>query len=158
MRSRVVLKTDGDDLIVVTPHSEALIAELRVLGGQWDPERRAWICDTRDEARVRQLCLQYFSTDGNTVGEVCDLRLRVSYIDGPELRVDDRVLLGRSPKTGQAWTPQGVAVVSGVVPTGTGTIGELEPPVVIEVRDIPPAVADSIRATVADMLGVELVA
>jgi len=158
MKAKVVVQIDGDELVVKTPHSEPFIAELRVLGGQWDPERRAWVCDPRDESRIRKLCLARFGTDGEVAGDVCDLRIEVRYIDGTDLRLDDRVLLGRSPKTGQAWTPQGVAVVSGVVPTGTGTIGELEPPVVIEVRDIPPAVADSIRATVADMLGVELVA
>lgn len=157
MKAKVEVKSDGDELFVVTPHSEPFIAELRILGGQWDSERRAWICDARDEARVRQRCLNFFGTDGDSVGEVCDLRIEARYIDAVDLRIDDRVLLGRSPKTGQPWTPRGVVVVSGAVPTGTGIIGELVPPVVIEVRDIPPAVVSAIRVAAASMLGVEVV-
>lgn len=156
MLTSVSIQRDGTTLLVTTPPNREFVAELRVLGAQWIAERHQWVCDSRDEERVRALCLHFFGTDGTAVGELCDLRVEVAYIDGPDLSVNRRVLIGRNSK-GQPWTPRGVAVVSGSVPIGTGTIGQLAPPVVIEIRDVPVVMANAFRSAIAEMTGVRVV-
>ncbi len=62
-------------ILVAAPFHPAWASRARALGGRWNPDRRVWVFDARDEGEVRALCIDIYGTDGRAPVELVDVEL-----------------------------------------------------------------------------------
>ncbi|WP_164964328.1 hypothetical protein [Rubrivivax sp. JA1026] len=73
MKTIQVLR-DANAIRVISPYLPAFVAAAKRLGGRW--QAPAWVFDIRDDARVCEICLQHYGTDGSpAAGPVVTLRV-----------------------------------------------------------------------------------
>lgn len=130
---------------VTSPFNTEFVAKARKLGGKWNSS--AWVFDARDEERVRELCREYYGSDGISE-QTCTLR--ISYVDGAgayqgPLTVHGRVIARATGRDSGAKLGESVIVLSG----GFGSGGSAKnwttyahDNTVVLVRDFPRAVAE----------------
>lgn len=68
----VSITTTDTQVIVDSPYNTVVPKKARALGGKW--ERNRWAFDRRDEERVRDLCMEYYGSDGRT-SDLCTIRV-----------------------------------------------------------------------------------
>ena len=136
---------------LTAPYDPSLPGKAKALGGYFDGVTKAWTFDVRDETRVRDLAREIYGTDGTvyadepTVTVRIDLDALVRECCEPELRLAGISLARRPARDSAVHLCEGVVVVSGSFPGRGGSVKNpaLEPAdgTVLEVRDLPPAVA-----------------
>lgn len=122
-------------------------AAARKLGGRWN--KSAWVFDSRDETRVRDLCIDIYGTDGTTgAGEM--VTLRVSFFTRFTTTEKTMFVAGRQiarvfSRDGGALLGDGVVVTEG----GFYSTGSRNHPAlgvksgtIAEIRDVPRAAAE----------------
>lgn len=159
---------DGKERIYLTaPYHYATAGKARLLHGIWLPDSKRWAFDTRDEDRVRRLCVDVYGTDGSeakvptvTVQVVC------SHPDGSDALADDsselwllgRQLLRRRTRDSEVSLGDGVVVVSGGFANSGGSANHpriaWKSGTVLEVRDVPVVLADRDLTHLPEILSV----
>lgn len=134
-----------DRVHLTAPFNRTLPSEARSLGGRFDGVRKSWHLDARDEARVREMAIEIYGTDGvSGAGDLAIIHIYCS--DFAEYRtnsVGGRFVLEKRTRDYLPRLGEGVILFSGDSSfDGNGSaqyslIGNNN--AVIEVRDLPRA-------------------
>lgn len=131
-------------VIAQTPYHPSLPAKARALGGKWDPARKVWTFDARDEERVREMVRAIYGTDGSQPAAVVTVRYTPDRHDlqHATLWLFGREVATRMGRDNPVRLGEGVVIVSGAFAGSGGSrqyplIGDAD--VVLEVRDVPAA-------------------
>lgn len=131
---------------VVSPYNKDFVAKARRTGGRWNADQKAWIFDARDENRVRRLLIDIYGTDGHDTGETVTVRIDAGkHPTEQEILVGGTAIVKRRDRDQDPWTAPNTVIVSGSFHPSGGSrkypaLGEND--AIIEVRDIPRAVAE----------------
>ncbi|MBF6333586.1 hypothetical protein [Nocardia transvalensis] len=146
----VTVTTDSGKTTVQAPYHPNWPSKARALGGEWSGS--AWVFDSRDEDRVRQLARAVYGTDGTTdpAGTVT-VRIEVLDVRGERggkpatlwqfgHKIATRFGRDEEPRLGN-----GVVLVTGGFKRSAGSHNYIElgplPNTYVEVRDVPRTVA-----------------
>jgi hypothetical protein len=143
-----------------SPYHPDLPAKARALGGRWVDAARQWSFDARDVERVRALCRDVYGEDGTEREEDRErytLRVNVCAIsdqNGPSLWFAGREIMRRPGRDAAIRLGPGCVLVSGTLPARGGSAnhprlgipcGSEHEPVVLEIRDVPLALVETLR-------------
>ena len=148
---QVRIVTGAEQIAVSAPYCPEWPEKARAIGGKWDSARSLWKFDARDEARVRDLCVEVFGTDGHPV-EVRDIRVALDGLPslGDSLWVGGRLVCRRRNRDWKVELGDGVVSVSGDFPRSGGSSKHPRldpmPGTVLEVRDVPLSIAEALVA------------
>lgn len=135
---------------ILAPYHPDAISRFRALGGAWDGTR--WLFDPRDEARVRDIAVAVYGTDGTPHG-VVDVRVvltaaraAVRWESDASMFLLGRQIARRAARDYRVQLGDGVAVIAGAFAATGGSranpaIGSLDG-ITVEVRDVPAVLAD----------------
>lgn len=143
----VSIAVTGTKVEVKTPYHPDFPREAKLLGGKWN--NAAWLFDSRDEDRVRELCRKIYGTDG-TAADLVSVRLtaktEIAALHSG-IFAAGRCVARATGRDSGAKLGDGVILLSGRVTSG-GSMKNWRTYViegsVVEVRDVP-------RAAVADI-------
>lgn len=127
-----------------SPYHPDLPKRLRAMGGQWNNERKAWYMPADMEPQLRQLCIEFFSTDPLAPPETDLVTVEVQAGD---LDYNDtcwlfgREILRRPGRDMSVRVGAGVSIISGGFRSSGGSarypnIGMAQDGTVIRVRDV----------------------
>jgi hypothetical protein len=148
--SNVTVTTANGKTTVESPYHPDWPAQARTLGGRWSGG--AWVFDSRDEGRVRELARDIYGTDGTPdAGGTVTVRIGVSDVRGDRggrpatLYRYGRKIATRFGRDEEPRLGEGVVLISGGFAGSAGShnyisLGPLDD-TVVEVRDIPRSVA-----------------
>jgi hypothetical protein len=143
-----------------SPYHPDLPAKARALGGRWVDALHEWSFDSRDVERVRALCRDVYGEDGTEreeERELYTLRVNVCLIpdqNSPGLWFAGREIMRRPSRDVAIRFGPGCVLVSGTLPSRGGSskyprlgipFGSEHEPVVLEIRDVPVAMVESLR-------------
>ena len=158
-----VQMTDGEKIKLVSPYHPDLPGQAKAMGGKFNGEKKCWYFDARDEARVRQLAIELFGTDGENNAET--VTLRITFPQGYREHTDGVYVAGRcvarawGRKTG-AKLGEGVVLLKGNIDSG-GSMRNwytyIHPGSVFEIRDVPKAAAEKAVQASSEAMQVEIV-
>ena len=144
---------------LTAPYDPSLPGKAKALGGYFDGVTKTWTFDVRDETRVRDLARDIYGTDGTVYADEPTVTIRVDLdaLVGEccewELRLAGISLARRPARDSAVRLCEGVVVISGSFGPHGGTVKNpaLTPAegTVLEVRDLPRAVAAKMIAAVA---------
>lgn len=127
-------------LVVTTPFHPQFARKARLLGGSWEDGNKRWQFDPRDEARVRELCVELFGEDDQD-GPRRDVRFDLGFLeDGDELREFGRALAWRRGRDASVSLGEGVILLSGGFPSRGGSANHPRvscSEALVEIRDVP---------------------
>lgn len=144
-------KTSNGRAYAVSPYHPDFVKGAKRLNGRFgdlslkEGTVKAWFFDSRDEVRVRELCVQVYGTDG-TPTETATLRVNVSACCecagvNESLMVAGRQVAFRPIRDAEVKLGDGVVLVSGGFPSAGGSVKypELRPRegTIAIVRDVP---------------------
>lgn len=141
-----VKKDDKECIKVDTPYHPDFPQHAKNLGGKWEKGARAWYFDTRDEASVRDLCLDLFGTDGSEEPELVDVQVKLTGTSSQTIWFAGRKIAKRSGRDSPVRLGENVVLIDG---SFTARGGSVRYPVVLnhgtsvtlEVRDVPLSLA-----------------
>jgi len=159
-----VQMTNGSEKIkLVSPYHPDLPVRAKDLGGKFNGEKKCWYFDVRDEARVRELAISLFGTDGENNAET--VTLRVTFPQGHREYNNGVYVAGRciarawGRKTG-AKLGEGVVLLKGNIDSG-GSVQNwytsIEPGSVFEIRDVPRLAAEKAVQGSGESIQIEIV-
>ncbi len=141
--SIITVTTSGDRTFVECPYDPDWTLDAKQAGGRWEPVSRRWAFDARDEARVRQILLDTFGSDGQPSPTVT-ARITVGPMttNMAELRLAGRVILWQPSRDARTRLGENVVLIEGRLlgggsrnnPQINATIGTI-----LELRDWPEA-------------------
>lgn len=157
-----VLETGVGKIVVRSPYHPDFAPRAKKLGGKWDASQKQWMFDARDEAKVRELLVKIYGTDGSPLprgqlltirapAQVCDQR---GYGSSSSSRTMSFWLAGRevahaSGRDSGARLGDGVVILSGGFSSG----GSVKNPsctykagTVFELRDVPRELAELVHS------------
>jgi len=147
----VTLEKRGTKLAVRSPYSALFVSKAKEFGGKWDGEDTTWTFDIRDEARVKDLCVRYYGSDGVT-DDVCTLRVAFTRDVGADacpFTVFGRVVARARGRDSGAKLGDGVICLAGRARSG-GSVKNwqtvLTGGTVVLIRDFPRARAEELAA------------
>lgn len=158
-----VKMTDGSEkLKLSSPYHPDLPARAKALGGKFSGEKKAWYFDVRDEARVRQLAVEIYGTDGETSETVT---LRVTFPQGWREAKDAVFVAGRClarayGRDSGAKLGAGVVLLKGDIDSGGSMrnwVTHIDPGSVFEIRDVPRQAAEGAVQISSEAMQVEIV-
>lgn len=138
---------EGGRCRVTCPGNPGVAAALGKLRGRFDPETRRWSLDPRDEERARQVLREAFGTDGDPeeMADLVAVRWALPRDAGRHARFGGRVVAVRRARDEAVRLAPGVVLVEGELPASGGSAARprigAAGPVVLEIRDIPRAMA-----------------
>lgn len=152
MATTVKITDDGTKISVVSPYNPTFVSKARALNGKWTGS--AWTFDSRDGDRVRDICKAIYGFDGRAADEAVDMvsvRITVEDIREQSYWRFGRELLNRPGRDSAVRLGTAVVIISGKFPSSGGSVKYPEiyskyssnPPVVLEVRDIPRSLVDA---------------
>jgi len=136
----------GNRVYVKTPFNGEVVSAAKRIGGKWDQEHKAWHFDRKDEARVREMLVGIYGTDG-TPGPTATVRWTVSDKDtvGNELWAFGRCLIRRRARDADPTVGEGVVVEEGEFDPSGGSVKNprvgINTLMTILIRDVPLAAA-----------------
>lgn len=142
----ITITSMGNRLHVATPYHPSFAGRAKEIGGRWNAADKTWSFDTRDDARVRDLCRSIFGTDGSPTTLVT-LRVDMSaYKSDDECWIAGRLIAKRGARDYAVKLGDDCVLVAGRFPRSSGSrsspdLGEND--AVIEVRDVPLAAAEA---------------
>lgn len=145
----ITISTKGNRTSLYTPYHPKLPSRAKKLGGKFDSGEKAWVFDARDEARVRQLALDIYGTDG-TDTEIATVRIQVGNEEWVSARnqglfLGGQLLAKAKHRDSGARPEEGVVVLEGRLGSGGSMANPVtiaEPHTVLEVRDVPRGAAE----------------
>jgi len=150
MERNVRIYTDEDGKLVLDcPYHPAIPARAKTAGGRFDGGRRVWTFDPRDEARIRQMAIDIFGTDGREQVPTVTVRVDLDTVKpgSNNLFALGRELLHRPGRDASVRLGDKVVLLAGGFPSRAGSARYPElapnPGTVIEVRDVPLPLAQS---------------
>lgn len=143
----ILIITTDTQLLCSAPFNARFNERAVKLSGRWNPVKRAWVFDTRDEQRVRDLLIEIYGTDG-TPTETVTIRLDAAIWkptdrDGNErsMYFAGRKVIWRQFRDDPVYMPYGVLLLEGQFAgvAGSTRYPELGPldGVVLEIKDVP---------------------
>jgi hypothetical protein len=112
----------GIKVVSVTPFNEEWNLRAKELAGRWNPKLKAWIFDSKEEERVRELARDIFGTDGSPVETVVvDYDLWADYGGGNEIWLFGRKIVWRPRRDDAVKLGEGVILLSGGFPRSGGS-------------------------------------
>lgn len=148
----IKVTVSNSSLSVVSPYHPSFPSKAKDLGGKWNPDRRAWIFDARDESRVRDLCRKIYGTDGTT--PTCDLvTIRLTALVDRKIERGGVFAAGRciASATGRdsgARLCERVVLLSGCITSGGSMknwLTHVYKGAVVELKDVPRAAIEKIN-------------
>ena len=74
----ISIETKDKTVVAISPFNPDLPGPAKKLGGKWSPSIKAWLFDSRDEARVRELYRSIYGTDGTVAtGDLVTVRATI---------------------------------------------------------------------------------
>lgn len=140
----------GNTAIATAPYHPSFSGFARQIGGRWIADKRAWSFDSRDVARVRDLLLDLFGTDGSptelvTLRVVCDSSVWDKCGGDLEMWLAGRLIAKTTDRDATPRLGSGVVVVAG---KGFASGGSRKTPevqfhggTIFELRDVPLRIA-----------------
>lgn len=137
--------TSSIETIADTPYHNDFVQRAKTIGGRWDSARRVWTFDPRDDARVRELVVSLFGTDGSEPeGDLVTVRIALREDGGWSNKM---TFAGRTvaERPGRDWAPKLAANVVLVEGKWEASGGSRNNPrlaggtAVVEIRDLPRA-------------------
>lgn len=137
--------SESGRVFVKSPFNKAFVARARELNGKWVASSSEWAFDGRDEARVREACIELYGNDGSTQASLVTLRVTLGSWDGPDITLGGRSLVRRRGRDYRVNLGEGVVVLEGGFPSCGGSMKNprVDPQdgTVLEVRDFPESLA-----------------
>jgi len=149
----VKIERKNEVLLVASPYNPELPSRAKKLGGKWDPAKKAWAFDVREEAEVRKLYKDIYGTDGDDSVKL--VTLRVTYIQQDSTRDCSFWMAGRevahaSGRDSGARLGKGISLRAGAFRSGGSMKNPaciVEAGTVVLIRDVPePAAVASLGA------------
>ncbi len=145
---------EGGRLLVTSPYDPAYTARAKSLGGKWDPARRAWAFDVRDETRVRAVLVEVYGEDGSAIPASDRVTMRIRFPEGASverdaLRIAGREVASASGRDTGARLGPGVVMEEGRVDSGGSRANwttYVSKDTVLLLRDVPRGFAERVRA------------
>lgn len=146
----VSVKVNEQKVFVSSPYNREFVKRARELGGKW--ENDVWQFDARDEARVRELCLRIYGTDGTptplaTIQINLDAAMRHNRSDD-ELIVGPVTVLKKFNRDSAPKLGTGCVVIGGGLKSYGGSRNNpkitYESDTIIEVRGVPQIIANKL--------------
>lgn len=106
-------------IAVRSPYNTKFMAGAKKLGGRWEPP--AWTFDMRNEALVRQLCVDVYGTDGVVPADVVSVRVSFSSWESrwhSPIEIFGRTIASASGRDSGARLGDDVALLSGGFTSG----------------------------------------
>ena len=146
----VTVNVNDGKVTVDSPFNRSFVEKAKELGGKWSrPVRDVWNFDGRDEARVRQLCMDVYGTDGSPMPTVT---MRVNLDEASDMY--DELIIGPIQvlrKTSRDVKPKlgdGCIVIEGGLQSYGGSRANpritFDKGTVIEVRNVPVTIANQL--------------
>jgi len=144
--ANVSVRREGSTVAVETPYHPTWPPSARSLGGRWDPDRRVWRFDARDEERVRALIAELF---GNPDEPRVTVRIKAEGLNTAYVGsffAMGREILSRRGRDAEVQLGEGVVLLAGGYPASAGSrqnpaIGRPLEGTILEVRDVPLSLA-----------------
>ena len=140
------IRKEGSNLAVETPYHPAFPSAAKAIGGRWDPDRRVWRFDLRDEERVRALLIDLFGdpAEPRVTVRISAEGLNTAYVGS--LFALGREILCRRGRDAEVQLGEGVVLLAGGYPASAGSrqnpaIGRPLEGTILEVRDVPISLA-----------------
>ena len=139
---------DGERVVARAPYHPEWPAQAKALGGRYRPTDKSWQFDARDEARVRELCVAIYGTDGETAADLVTLHVQVWRLqDSQAIWLAGREICSRPGRDAQVRLGAGVILLSGEFAAWSGSrnhprVGALAG-TILEVRDVPRPLAEA---------------
>jgi hypothetical protein len=150
---------DGTHVHAATPYNAAFVTLARELNGRWLAADKVWRFDARDEARIRDICLELFGTDGAVSVPMVAVRVRLDEMREPSdgaMDLGGRPLCRRLARDGKVRLGDGVIVVEGGFTKSSGSVKHpgvgARKGTILEVRDFPETTARELQALMPDAL------
>lgn len=145
----VTLETRDGKIYVKSPYNPEMPSPAKRIGGRWSAPY--WVFDARDEARVRELCIKIYGTDGSpATGDLVTVRCRI--FDGDwNKKTGGLFLAGRqvacaAGRDSGAKLGGGVVIIEGRGFTSSGSMKNWyttgRDGTIFEIRDVPRAAAE----------------
>ena len=146
------VRNSKPQLAVVCPYSPLFPSKAKLLGGRFENKyggAPTWYFDPRDEAKVREILVTIYGTDGTATGDLLTIRASAKVLEKLGGKDTEYWLAGRQVArvTGRdsgARLGDGVVLVRGGFSAGSmkyPTIG-FKDGTVVEIRDVPRAAAE----------------
>jgi len=148
----VNVKVENGKVMVESPYNPQFPAKARELGGKWTGSE--WQFDSRDEARVRELCVEIYGTDG-TPQELVDVRVKLhpDRIVSADVWAMGREICCRRSRDAAVSMGTGVVLIEGEFGESGGSRRypeikanygkDPDRVVILEVRDVPRQLVDN---------------
>jgi hypothetical protein len=160
-RTDVQITTNGTKTCIKAPFNRHFQDEIKkTFRARFDRDLgNVWVVDARDEQRLRELCTEYFGSDGSdgSDGNLPPVTVRIPVPGGDDSQRwtastfsgAGRILLERRERDADVRLAEGVVVISGGFAGSGGSVRypqiNAKSGTVIEVRDLPPGAAAFIR-------------
>jgi excisionase family DNA binding protein len=136
---------------LISPYNTDVPPRAKEIGGRWDPDRKAWRFDSRDEDRVRALAREIFGTDGRPAdGDLVTVRVRLADFEGTKwdnaAQFAGRKVAERPGRDSPVRLAANIVLVEGSLRGGGGSMRypliDADDSVIVEIRDLPRAALD----------------
>jgi hypothetical protein len=149
---QVEITTHGNNLVVVSPYNPNFPAAAKLLGGKWDADRKAWVFDARDEARVRALCQETYGEGGEEGADLDLVTVRLRATSNLSKWHEGLFCCGRKVaaaigKTSGAKLGDGVVVLAGKLGSGGSHANwttTADAGTEVEIKDVPRAATENV--------------
>lgn len=112
----ISVRTTGDKVITSAPYNPEFAPLAKAAGGRWDSNAKTWSFDIRDEARVREIMIRVYGTDGSAAIPMVTLRVALNECgdgDDGKLYVGGRLVAARYSRDEPVKLGTDVVLVSG---------------------------------------------
>lgn len=146
---------ESGEAILTSPYNPDVPSKAKAIGGRWHPSTKTWRFDARDEDRVLELARSIYGTDGrDDINDVVTVHVKIGTAEYEKSKtVCGRIVAERRNRDGDVWLAPGVVIVDGEFPYSGGSVRNPRlggSSVVLEVRDIPRAAAESAGLEIVD--------
>jgi hypothetical protein len=147
----IKIEVSDKGVFLACPKNDTIIQKAHHLKAKWDPDKKVWGFDRRDEANVRAVCKKVFGWDGLGNPALVDLRLNVNKMIGGSKRSLEICGITVCYRPGRdqpvEFASNACLITGGFKGHHAGsmkypTLDEPKPNTVIELRDLPEPMAE----------------
>jgi hypothetical protein len=144
----VRIEQADNNLLVYSQYNPAFVRRSHNLGGKWNDELKAWIFDSRDEMRIRKLCIDVYGTDGSPTETLYTIQAKANI----DIEVSLNSIYFAGHQIARAWgrdsgakLGEGVLLLEGEIGSGGSRnywLTRIKSDSVIEIKDLTQAQVD----------------